>query len=675
MIKGFVQGQTLKLSQTKVVAGSIDYLIAKFTFNDAEWASLDKWMHLQKGESVYAVRLQNDRTRKEDHLNLDAGEWSVWLHGNSQEDGVVTERITTNVCTFTVEDSGVLSGDALPELPASIGEQVMARMDVLEAQMGIAVTLPDASELEDGQVLTAMNGKWQAVEPQGANVVVDAELSETSENPVQNKVITQVVAEAGEAMKELGAAIETMEPHLTPAVTASDDGKFLQVVSGMWQAVTLTDVSVEGRDDMSLTNYVLMPGADYQAACDAIRAKTGKSEPIKSGELAAEIAGITGGGSGGSVEGVHTVTFMSEDGVTKLCERLVVDGDDCANVVDRGLLATPTKESTVQYDYTYSGWSLTSGGSANASALKSVTADRTVYAAFNSSTRYYTITYYDGDTVLKTESMPYGAMPSYMPEKDGYSFDGWSPAFATVTGDAAYYAQWLEAITFAGGSWADIAAISERGEAAQYFKVGDTREIAFGDETITVAIAGFDHDDLADGSGKAGISVVCMSVPTLANRWSISKSFSYPNSEVHSILQGTWKNKLPTELSSVIKTVTKVCDAGVSTSHGTTTLDCKLWILSAAELGGLNTSSFYVQLGSPYALFPAVTSSATYLKNMPLATIANTSTKAEYWIRQCKKVGTNNATYVTTSGGDGQVSEANLQTSTYAKYIRFGFCI
>ena len=75
---------------------------------------------------------------------------------------------------------------------------------------------------------------------------IDTELSETSENPVQNKVITQVVAEAGAAMEELGAAIETMAPYLTPAVTASDDGKFLQVVGGEWQAVALTDVSVEG---------------------------------------------------------------------------------------------------------------------------------------------------------------------------------------------------------------------------------------------------------------------------------------------------------------------------------------------------------------------------------------------------------------------------------------------
>lgn len=38
-----------------------------------------------------------------------------------------------------------------------------------------------------------------------------------------------------------------------------------------------------------MSEYVIMPTADYQAACDTIRAATGKSDPIKSGDLAGEI--------------------------------------------------------------------------------------------------------------------------------------------------------------------------------------------------------------------------------------------------------------------------------------------------------------------------------------------------------------------------------------------------
>lgn len=48
---------------------------------------------------------------------------------------------------------------------------------------------------------------------------------------------------------------------------------------------------------MALTDYVIMPSADYKAACDAIREKTGKTDTLKSGELAPNISAISSGGS------------------------------------------------------------------------------------------------------------------------------------------------------------------------------------------------------------------------------------------------------------------------------------------------------------------------------------------------------------------------------------------
>lgn len=45
-----------------------------------------------------------------------------------------------------------------------------------------------------------------------------------------------------------------------------------------------------------LTDMVIMPGADYQTACDAIREKTGSTGAIKSGDMAGRIRGISAGG-------------------------------------------------------------------------------------------------------------------------------------------------------------------------------------------------------------------------------------------------------------------------------------------------------------------------------------------------------------------------------------------
>lgn len=44
-----------------------------------------------------------------------------------------------------------------------------------------------------------------------------------------------------------------------------------------------------------MTDYVLMPGAHYQDICQAVREKTGKEALLRSGELADEIRGMTGG--------------------------------------------------------------------------------------------------------------------------------------------------------------------------------------------------------------------------------------------------------------------------------------------------------------------------------------------------------------------------------------------
>lgn len=44
-----------------------------------------------------------------------------------------------------------------------------------------------------------------------------------------------------------------------------------------------------------MTDYAIMPLIDYQNICNSVRAKTGKSEVLKSGDLSGEIESISGG--------------------------------------------------------------------------------------------------------------------------------------------------------------------------------------------------------------------------------------------------------------------------------------------------------------------------------------------------------------------------------------------
>lgn len=183
----------------------------------------------------------------------------------------------------------------------------------------------------------------------------------------------------------------------------------------------------------------LIQESTLRSIAQAIKDKTGSTEPIAVKDMANQIVSITGGG------GDYTVTFMNEDGVEPaLFTKQVMEHDDCVNPVTWGLLAKPTKESTAQYNYAFSGWSTTAGGAVSSSALTHITSDRTVYAAFNGTIRSYTISFYDGDSLLTSMLCEYGTVPSYTPSKAGYIFTGWDTEIVPVTGDASYYAQFVQ---------------------------------------------------------------------------------------------------------------------------------------------------------------------------------------------------------------------------------------
>lgn len=155
------------------------------------------------------------------------------------------------------------------------------------------------------------------------------------------------------------------------------------------------------------------------------------------------IAGIIGTHEGGgSIEGVATVTFCNYDG-TELYSRPVFIGDDCPEPVAQGKINTPTKESDVQYNYTFNGWSDTLGGSASSTALKNITADKTVYAGYKTSLVYYTVRFYDGDTLMQESQVAYGetATPPST-ERDGYEFVGWIPSSLVIKADTDFYGEW-----------------------------------------------------------------------------------------------------------------------------------------------------------------------------------------------------------------------------------------
>ena len=100
----------------------------------------------------------------------------------------------------------------------------------------------------------------------------------------------------------------------------------------------------------------------------------------------------------------------------------------------------PSRPATAEYTYTFKGWDKT---------IVPVAGDATYTAQYDSVRNKYTITFYfdDGKTVVETMVVEYGQMPDptktpskIAEEHSYYTFKGWEPALAPVTGDASYKA-------------------------------------------------------------------------------------------------------------------------------------------------------------------------------------------------------------------------------------------
>ena len=119
----------------------------------------------------------------------------------------------------------------------------------------------------------------------------------------------------------------------------------------------------------------------------------------------------------------------------------------------------PTREPTNTTVFTFDGWATETGGAVDTDALKEITADRSVYAHYAESTRYYTVRFFNGETLLDTQYIAYGGYAVYYdgdtgtnaPAYDGpgdpedYQFTGWDQDVSYITHDVDTYAVFVYA--------------------------------------------------------------------------------------------------------------------------------------------------------------------------------------------------------------------------------------
>ncbi len=199
----------------------------------------------------------------------------------------------------------------------------------------------------------------------------------------------------------------------------------------------------------------------------------------------------------------------------------------------------------------------------------------------------------------------------------------------------------------------------ESGEAANKFLLGDTKDIVFtynGTSTIAikVQIVAFNHDNLSDGSGKAGITFMCTKgFPTMVKAATSSSSrecwttLPLLRNETKKIFS-TWENE---EVSSRIKTVNKITTRYTSsTEKENVTSQETVWIPSAYEI--------YFKVSATqderYALF---------------ANGESIFIGQDYWLRNgCSSY---SKIYMVDKNGSGLLEKSVMSTAD----IRWGFCL
>ena len=239
--------------------------------------------------------------------------------------------------------------------------------------------------------------------------------------------------------------------------------------------------------------------------------------------------------------------------------------------------------------------------------------------------------------------------------------------------------------TLNSNSWATIKAVSDAGQGANYWDVGDTKQITINGKVgntnisnlaINVFIIGFNHNASREGSnrihfkiGKIGNTQVGLCDSEYGNYTSTSGAFTMNTSNTNS---GGWANShmrktvlgsdasptsprantllaaLPADLRAVMKPITKYSDntgGGNNTASYVTSTTDYLPLLSEFEYHGTRTyaNSAEQNFQQQYAYYQAGNSKVHYKHNA-------TGTAAAAWCRSVSATNTSGFCLVSTDG-------------------------
>lgn len=372
----------------------------------------------------------------------------------------------------------------------------------------------------------------------------------------------------------------------------------------------------------------------------------------------------------------YQVTFYSQDASEFYTRQWVRSGNDATDPITSGEIATPTKAPTTTKTYSFVGWSRSYPSSgATSGALENITANRNIYAAFSTSTRYYTVIFYNGTQQLQTNTdIQYQYSANYSGNDpvndDGYTFVGWCPSGKVIkenTNARAVFFDNTEIID----DWKTIMQSVVDGTANRKYHVGQYKTLDCGTEgQIKVRIKGFFLHKLAGAEKKARITweaIECLSTQRRMNPaysegvegtgslggWEKSELRTWLNGDFYNLIDPIVRNQIKN-----VKTITYSKDINGNSVVNYVTAD-KIFIPSREEITGHDSTRETKGIDFRY------TNSSFSSKK-----VQGTNTNAQYWLRSAYNANGDKVQFVYYKDLANQL-RANAETE---KYIGISFC-
>ena len=211
---------------------------------------------------------------------------------------------------------------------------------------------------------------------------------------------------------------------------------------------------------------------------------------------------------------------------------------------------------------------------------------------------------------------------------------------------------------FANNTWAQIIEACQLRRVPASWAVGDQKAMTINGTDYPIDIIGFNHDDYADGSGKAPITFQmhdCYS----ANRYmhtSETNAVGWADANMRLTVLPAIFALMPEEVQNAIRNVTKLTSEGKKSSVIETTED-GLFLLSEVEVTGDFSRSFEGE-GTQYAYY-AMGNSAVKTRN---------GSSTNWWLRSPNKSSSSYYVIINSTGVSAN-SDANVNRS-----IALAFC-